>query len=609
MPGKRELNREALDAAAEGANAVGGVSKQAKTMLLIPAIVVLAALLVGGAFCAYAATRDTVAPNTIVGGVDVGGLTEAEAAERIGAALDDLRKTSGVHALLESGEEAAFFSYEALDVRFDADALARDAYETSHTGNPIADAWTLLRAMLGSGSEVTPMPAEGWTVSAARKLAEAAAVAPQDFSCEMDESYHLYLTKERDGRRVDAAALRAILLDSGADETGARTVTLPCSAVPAKTGDLDAINEKYGGEMANARYDKETQTILPERMAVNFDVAEARRLLSAAEPGARIEVPTVVSEPEVTAEELAKVLFRDVLGSYTTRVGGAAGRKSNVQLTAKRVNGAVLNSGEDFNYYSYTGPFSASNGYQSAPGYLHGKTVEMDGGGACQCSSTIYAAALLANLEIVARTAHGFASDYIGLGLDATVSGGGPDFIFRNNTLYPIKIETVYSANNRLTVNLYGTKTDHITVKMRTEVLSTTPFEEQIVEDPALAPGERVVEQTAYTGYVVNTYRQLYEDGKFISESLEARSKYNKRDRIVHVGPAAAEASTSTPVEQTPVEQTPAGQTAPADPAPVQTPEQSVPQPTPSEIPGGISPTPIDEQINQLAQQLEGGGA
>ena len=77
---------------------------------------------------------------------------------------------------------------------------------------------------------------------------------------------------------------------------------------------------------------------------------------------------------------------------------------------------------------------------------------------------------------------------------------------------------------------------------MRVDVLSTTPYEEEIVEDPLLAPGERVVDTTPYTGYTVNTYRQLYDgEGKLISETFEAYSKYNKRNRIIHVGPAAPE--------------------------------------------------------------------
>ena len=596
MPGKRELNKKTIEKPIEtggegmamsNAESAAAARLEKSGLLLLPAIAALVLLLACVGWCAYAATRDTIAPNTVVGGTEVGGLTREEAAERIGAALDELRRNSGVHAVLDDGTEAAYLSYEALGVTFDAATLANDAYDHSHSGNPIADGWERLRAALGKHAEVTPLPDADWTGNAARLLADAAYRAPVDFSYTLDEAYRLTLTRERDGRAVDVDALRARLDDAAADESGSRTVVLPCTAVPARGGDLNAINEQYGGEMANARYDAQTQTILPERMAVNFDVAEARRLLDAAEPGARVEVPTVVTEPEVTAEELAKVLFRDVLGTYTTRVGGAAGRKSNVKLTASRVNGTILNSGDEFNYYKLTGPFSAANGYLPAPGYLHGKTVDMDGGGACQCCSTSYAAALMANLEIVTRTAHGFASDYIGLGLDATVSGGGPDMIFRNNTPYPIKVVAEYSSSNRLTVSILGTKTDDITVKMRVDVLSTTPYEEEIVEDPTLAPGERVVDTTPYTGYTVNTYRQLYDgEGNLISETFEAFSRYNKRNRIIHVGPSATE----TPVTPPAAEEPPATPPEPVTPdePPVVTPDPVETPPAPDT--GGEAP-------------------
>lgn len=577
MPGKRELKTE-----------------KTPKLWLIPACAGAALVGVYAGFCIAAAAGDSIAPHTVVGGQDVGGMSRTEATAAIDSALDGLRTRSGVHATLEDGEEVVFLTYDELGVTFDAAELADEAYTSSYSDNPFSDGWKLLTAALGRQTVVTPEPDASWTDRASEKLAEAGALTPEDFSYEIESADTLLLTKARDGRDPDRVTLKARLDDAEADEAGSRTVVLPYTAIAADPGDLAALNESLGGEAANAKYDVETQTIIPERPALSFDVAQAQMLLNAAAPGAQVRVPAEASEPQVTAEELKKVLFRDVLGTYTTKVGGAAGRKANVKLTAQRVNGTVLNSGDVFDYYTLCGPFSAANGYQSAPGYLHGKTVDMDGGGACQCSSTTYAAALLANLEIVARTNHGFASDYIGLGLDATVSGGGPEFQFRNNTAYPIKVETIYSANNRLTVNILGTKTDDTTVKMRTEVLSTTPYEEEIVEDPELAPGERIVDQTPYTGYVVNTYRQLYDgQGNLISETLEARSRYNKRNRIIHVGPGLPEDENG---------ETPADVPLPVE-VPQETPTTPVVEPAPvepTELPGGVTPTPIEEQLNQL---------
>ena len=86
-----------------------------------------------------------------------------------------------------------------------------------------------------------------------------------------------------------------------------------------------------------------------------------------------------------------------------------------MKLTAERITGYILNAGDTMKYGPLVTPFTAENGYSPAPGYLNGKTVDMIGGGACQASSTLYAAVLYANLEIVQRVNHGYASDYIGL--------------------------------------------------------------------------------------------------------------------------------------------------------------------------------------------------
>ena len=590
MAGKREL-----------------VQEKKPKFWLIPVIAGMIALGGYAGLCAAAATGDTILPNTYVAGQDLGGMTVREAAASLAPALSRLQQSGGVRPTVAGAAGADFFSYDELGVAFDAESSAEAAYEEGHSGNPFEDGVRLLNAMLGSRTDVAAQPAVTWTDDAVEKIASECEYGAEDFRYEVAEN-SLVLTKARDGLSVSRRDLKQALDRLDTSGAGVLGVDLPYTPVPADQGDLPALQQRLGGEMANARYDAATDTIIPERPALNFDVAQAQLLLDAAAPGERVVVPATAETPTVTAEELEKVLFRDVLGTYTTRVGGAAGRKANVRLTAQRVNGFVMNSGEEFNYYALTGPFTAANGYQSAPGYLQGKTVEMDGGGACQCSSTTYAAALLANLEIVARQAHGFASDYIGLGMDATVSGGGPEFIFRNNTPYPIKVEAVYSDNNRLTVNILGTKTDDTYVKMRTVVLSSTPFEEEYQESEELAPGERKVEQTAYTGYVVDTYRQIYDgQGKLLSETYEARSRYNKRNRIILVAPGelpGEEAGAEAPATEAPAAEAPAAEApVPEPPAP------EAPAPEPSDIPGGVDPVPIGEQIEQLAPAEQTGGA
>ena len=289
--------------------------------------------------------------------------------------------------------------------------------------------------------------------------------------------------------------------------------------------------------MQNASYDAETETIVPERAGADFDVDEAQQLLDAAEPGGTVTVPAQVELPAVTAEELEQVLFRDVLGEARTHVGGTSARRSNVKLSAAAINGYVMNTGDVFSYNGVVGQRTAANGYQAAPAYVKGETVDEIGGGICQTSSTLYLACLRSNLAITERYAHRYVPAYITAGMDATVSWGGPDYKFTNDTLYPIKIVTKYE-NNYLTVQVLGTNVDGTSVKMTNEWLSTTPYETVYEDDPTLAPGTEQVKTSPYTGYKYRTYRNVYDaDGKLISSAYEATSDYKARNKVILRGP------------------------------------------------------------------------
>lgn len=189
---------------------------------------------------------------------------------------------------------------------------------------------------------------------------------------------------------------------------------------------------------------------------------------------------------------------------------------------------------------------------------MKGETVDEVGGGICQTSSTLYLACLLSNLEITERYAHRYVPAYISPGMDATVSWGGPDYKFTNNTLYPIKIVTSYSGGY-LTVKILGTKTDSTYVKMTNEKLSTTNYEVVYEDDDTLAPGTEQVKTTPYTGSKWKTYRNIYDaNGKLISSNFEASSDYKVRNKVILRGPAAQPGSGTAEIPTAPSTDTPA---------------------------------------------------
>ena len=124
--------------------------------------------------------------------------------------------------------------------------------------------------------------------------------------------------------------------------------------------------------------------------------------------------------------------------------------------------------------------------------------------------------------------------------MDATVSWGGPDYKFTNQTDYPIKIVTEYSKNY-LTVKVLGTNVDGRYAKVTNEVLSTTPWTTVYEEDSTMTPGMPEKEKTSpYTGYKVKTYHTIYDaEGKVIDSHYEATSDYKVRNKVILRAPAA----------------------------------------------------------------------
>lgn len=189
-----------------------------------------------------------------------------------------------------------------------------------------------------------------------------------------------------------------------------------------------------------------------------IDKDESAALLqNVAEGGGPVEIPYYISYPAITSDQLSAKLFANTMASYKTSFASStSNRASNVARAASLINGKVLAPGEVFSFNDTVGKRTVANGFSTAPEYVNGKTVEGIGGGTCQVSSTLYNAVLYADLEVVSRTNHMFTVSYVPNGQDATVADGGPDFKFRNNTDYPVKI-SAYTSGGQITVSIIGT--------------------------------------------------------------------------------------------------------------------------------------------------------
>lgn len=554
--------------------------------------------------CAYAANSGVIWKNTEILGQDLSGLTIPQAAGKLDKALSSLK--IGVYlydaTVKDIPERAAapdaYIALSDLGVTADTSALAQSAYQKNVQGSFFALGWRYLTNSGAScnAADLVSMDAEQ-TLSAAQTTADSLSYSSRDTSYEVGDST-LLVHMAKDGRTVDPEKLAQELEEGGWDLD--LSLDVPYTTKAAQTMTAQQIYDQVSGRMKNAGYDTATQSITPEQTGAEFDVDPAQSLMNSATPGDTLQIPATIKQPAVTAEQLKPVLFRNKLGSYTTHVGGSAARISNVKLASASVNGTVLNSGDIFDYNEVVGQRTTSRGYQAAPAYVQGETVDEIGGGVCQPSSTLYLATLKSNLEIVERYAHRYVPAYIPKGMDATVSWGGPNYRFRNDTDYPVKIQAVFSKGY-LTMTLYGTKTNDFTVKMTNKVLSTTEYKTVYENDPTLPAGTNAVKTTPYTGYKVETYRNLYDgNGNLISSNLEANSDYKVRNKVISKGPALPSVPTGGTSE------IPSSETTTPD-TPSTTPETPSTTPEDGTTAGGDTATDTTPEVPQEEASIPSG--
>ena len=129
-------------------------------------------------------------------------------------------------------------------------------------------------------------------------------------------------------------------------------------------------------------------------------------------------------------------------------------RDNNLELTASKINGTVVKSGEEFSFNETVGNPTPDKGYEKAGIFVNGKKEKGYGGGNCQISSTLYNAVLnLPSLTIVERHEHSKKVYYVEEGKDAAGAYGSIDFKFRNDYDYSIKIYCS-STKNRIDVKI-----------------------------------------------------------------------------------------------------------------------------------------------------------
>jgi hypothetical protein len=148
---------------------------------------------------------------------------------------------------------------------------------------------------------------------------------------------------------------------------------------------------------------------------------------------AAIAIPISHSHPQPS---------RVILGHAVTSLDAVdAASRANVRLAARRLARVEVPAGAEFHFLE---ALRARGGVPDAPGraLIDGAVVNEPGGGLCQVSGTVHAAALRAGLGVIERAGHSAPVRTLPPGLDAAVSqAGGTDLVLWNGYRFPVTLE------------------------------------------------------------------------------------------------------------------------------------------------------------------------
>lgn len=258
------------------------------------------------------------------------------------------------------------------------------------------------------------------------------------------------------GVELDRARLKQVLADAAdltsplsrhrrhSDRTGPIDLILPLRLDPARAlPTLLALKEELDRPARDAHIDLGAGRIIGEQEGILLDVdatlAELTRALASGEERAALAFQRSAAKRKQA--ELEGIRYDQVLGFFETsydRADRAAARTFNLRLAASKLDGHVLFPGEELDFNAVVGPRDEANGYQVAPVIAQGELVDGIGGGTCQISGTLHAAALFAGLTVVERYPHTRPSAYIRLGLDAAVVYPTMNLRLRNPYEFPV---------------------------------------------------------------------------------------------------------------------------------------------------------------------------
>lgn len=541
-------------------------------------VLVLCAAYVGAAF----ATADTVPRGASVAGVDIGGLSSADAVARLDKELAS--QTTQPIAVVAQGSQATLDPSKAglsFDAQATVDALtgmdlskprllwdhvagvgaqravtAVDTKKLQASVDGLSTALTLAPVdgtivYVGSTAQSTDA-ADGWALDApasAKLIADDWLVAPRPLTLPTSTVAPAITQEATDAALAEASKVtsapvsvevdgQVALLDAAT--LAANTSFVPTDGKLAMQMNPDGLAAAVLAKLptlltksadAHFQFVNDAPVIVPGTAGTNLDPkAVAAAVSKAAVSDKRTASAKLVkADPTQSTAALEALGVKEIVSEFDTPLTSEPRRTVNITNGASKISGTLIKPGETFSLTDALGPLDAAHGFVEAGAIVSGEHTDAWGGGLSQVSTTTYNAAYLAGFEDIEHKPHSEWFARYPEGREATIFTGTLDMRWKNNSPYGALVQA-WVANNRVYVRIWGTKywsVESITSPRTGVVQPTTVYS----QSPACAPSS-----AGNPGFAVTVTRKTSLNGKLVK--TESNSwRYKPQNKIV-CGPA-----------------------------------------------------------------------
>jgi len=239
-----------------------------------------------------------------------------------------------------------------------------------------------------------------------------------------------------------------------------------------------------------------------------------------------IDIVFMEDSPKYKGEDFKKSTA--LLGSFYTTINLNKKEKlENLKVANERINNQTILPGEVLSVCEVLGPRTLENGYVEAGQITFGMPDRGVGGGICQVSSTLYMAALYAELDVIERANHSLMVSYMQPAFDATIAQGSIDLKIKNNSSHPVLVQSILDGD-RYAVNIFGHESRPRGRKVDFEsiLIETIPATFSVVLDSSLPAGYRQTLSPAIDGSKYELYKIITHPDKTIEKIKINTSNY-----------------------------------------------------------------------------------